>query len=152
MARLIYIKITYLLNNIALANFYIMMSKFYIEQAKKEVLKKVKKSLSIRGPKYLQLLVPCPLGWRYDSSLTIDIAKLAVETGLYPLLEYVDGNLTSVRKIVNRKPVEDYLRPQGRFSHLFGSKKGMAEIAYFQSLADQNISKYGLLQNTKVKN
>jgi len=108
--------------------------------------KKVKKALSIRGPKYIQILVPCPLGWRYDSSLTIQLAKLAVETGLFPLLEYENGRLVTARKIARKKPVEEYLRPQGRFRHLFESEAGKEELARIQAIADANIEKYGLLK------
>ncbi len=106
--------------------------------------KKVKKALAIRGPKYIQIFANCPLGWRHDTAFTIDVAKLAVETGLFPLLEWENGKLASARKIAKKKPVEDYLRLQGRFSHLF-RPGGEAEIARVQAIADANIEKYGLL-------
>jgi pyruvate ferredoxin oxidoreductase beta subunit len=108
--------------------------------------KKVKKALAIRGPKYIQVLVPCPLGWRHDTSLSIQIAKLAVETGLYPLLEYEDGVLTSVRRIGKKRPVEEYLKPQGRFAHLFQKEGAEGEIAKIQALADANIERFGLME------
>jgi pyruvate ferredoxin oxidoreductase beta subunit len=109
-----------------------------------DVQKKVKKALSIRGPKYLHLHVPCPLGWRHASNITISIAKLAVETALFPIVEYVDGKLSAVRKLSKAKPVEDYLKPQGRFSHLFKNEKGAEEIAKIQAIANANIEYYGL--------
>ncbi|MBU2009049.1 MAG: pyruvate ferredoxin oxidoreductase [Chloroflexi bacterium] len=111
--------------------------------------RKVKKALGIRGPKYIQVCVPCPLGWRHDSALTIQLAKLVVETGLYPLFEYEDGKLVGVRKIGKKKPVEEYLRPQGRFRHLFETESGKAEIARIQAKADANIERFGLMEKPK---
>jgi len=108
--------------------------------------RKVKKAHSIRGPKYIQILVPCPLGWGFDPSLTIEIARLASETGLFPLYEYENGKLLSVRKIGKRKPVEEYLRHQARFDHLFETEEGKEEIAKIQTIADQNIEKFGLIE------
>ena len=111
--------------------------------------RKVKKALAIRGPKYIHVYVPCPLGWRHDSALTIQLAKLAVETGLYPLFEYEEGKLTGVRKIGKKRPVEEYLQPQGRFRHLFESEPGKQEIARIQALADANIELFGLMEKPK---
>ncbi len=105
-----------------------------------DIQNKVKKALKIKGPKYLQIHVPCPLGWRHESNLTLEVAKLAVETGLYPLFEYIDGQLVS-RKIAKIKPVEEYLKLQGRFKHLLKDPKGLKAI---QDVADYNIKKYGL--------
>jgi len=105
-----------------------------------DIQKKVKKALSIKGPKYIQIHVPCPLGWRYESALTYQIAKMAVETGLYPLIEYENGKLTAARKI-QPKPVEEYLKLQGRFKHLLNNSQ---EIKKIQEIADTNIQKYSL--------
>ena len=105
-----------------------------------DVQRKVKKALSIKGPKYLQIHVPCPLGWRHASGLTYEVAKLAVETGLYPLIEYENGKLAAVRQI-QPKAVEEYLKVQGRFKHLL---KNPEEIKKIQEIADRNIEKYGL--------
>jgi len=108
-----------------------------------DIQRKVKKAMSIKGPKYLQIHVPCPLGWRHGPELTLEVAKLAVETGLYPLIEYENGKLTAVRKI-QPKPVEEYLKVQGRFKHLLNNPE---EIKKIQAIADANIEKY----NLKVK-
>ncbi|MDD5020045.1 MAG: thiamine pyrophosphate-dependent enzyme [Candidatus Omnitrophica bacterium] len=105
-----------------------------------DIQKKVKKALGIKGPKYLQIHVPCPLGWRHESSLTPEVAKLAVETGLYPIFEYENGQLIP-RKIATLKPVEEYLKLQGRFKHLLKDPKALKEI---QAVADYNVKKYGL--------
>ncbi len=70
----------------------------------------------------------------------LEVAKLAVETGLYPLVEFENGLLTS-RKQIKPRPVEEYLKTQGRFKHLLNNPQ---EIAKIQAIADNNIKKYGL--------
>jgi len=106
--------------------------------------RKVRKALSIRGPKYVQIHVPCPLGWGTDPARTIDFARLAVLTGLYPLYEVENGELRAL-KIPKKVPVEEYLKEQVRFRHLFGKEDRSKEIAEIQSIADQNIEKFGLI-------
>jgi len=105
-----------------------------------DIQRKVKKALSIKGAKYMQIHVPCPLGWRHGPESTVNVAKLAVETGLYPLIEYEYGKLSAVRQI-QPKPVEEYLKSQGRFKHLLNNPE---EIKKIQDIADSNIDKYGL--------
>lgn len=112
-----------------------------------DIQKKVKKAIAIKGPKYLQIHVPCPLGWRHDPQITYDIAKLAVETGLYPLIEYESGKLANVRKLSKIKPVEEYLKFQGRFKHILSSPEQIKQI---QAIADNNIERYGLRAETTV--
>lgn len=107
----------------------------------RDVQNKVKKALSVRGPKFLHLHVPCPLGWRYEPADTIKVAKLAVETGLFPIIEYEYGKLVKVQKISSPKPVEEYLKLQGRFKHLL---KNEAELKKVQEVANKNIEYYGL--------
>jgi pyruvate ferredoxin oxidoreductase beta subunit len=106
---------------------------------------KVLKAMSIRGARYIHIYVPCPLGWGSASHDTIRLARLAVETGLFPLFEAEHGEVTGVYKIRNRVPVEDYLKPQRRFAHLFGKKPAVETISRIQAMADRNIRKYGLL-------
>ncbi len=105
-----------------------------------DLQRKVKKALAIKGPKYIQVHVPCPLGWRHETNMTMQVAKLAVETGLYPLVEYENG-IISARRQITPKPVEEYLKTQGRFKHLL---KNPEEIKKIQDIADNNIRKYGL--------
>ncbi len=107
----------------------------------KDIEIKVKKALSIKGPKYLQIHVPCPLGWRSSPSLSIEIAKQALNTGLYPIVEYEYGKLVKVRKIPSPKPVSDYLKLQGRFRHILGNQEELAKV---QEVANKNIQYYGL--------
>lgn len=112
--------------------------------------RKVKRALEITGPKYLQIHCPCPLGWRHDTSLTIEIAKLAVQSGLFPLLEFRDGELVQAHKISRPRPVEEYLRPQGRFAHLFAGEAGQEQIAAIQQIAERNIARYGLRRQERT--
>ena len=83
--------------------------------------------------------------------MTYDIARLAVETGLFPVVEYRDGELASVRKIDEPRPVEEYLKPQGRFRHLFSAPGGEAEIEKIQAIADANIRKFNLVKEPTRK-
>ncbi len=108
-----------------------------------DLVRKVKKALSMKGPKYLHVFCPCPLGWRHPGNLTIEVGKKVVETGLFPLLEWEYGKLVRVRKI-KPLPVEEYLKLQGRFKHLFTMPGGEEEIKRIQAIANANIEKYGL--------
>lgn len=105
-----------------------------------DLQRKVKKAVSIKGPKYIQIHSPCPLGWRYETNLMFAVAKAAVETGLYPLVEFENGVLTN-RKQITPKPVAEYLKNQGRFKHLLNNPD---EIKKIQDIADTNILKYKL--------
>lgn len=105
---------------------------------------KIKKALNIHGPKYLQVFTPCPRGWRSDARNIIKIARLAVETAVYPVYEMEDGEITNVQKVKERKPVEEYLKLQGRFQHLFEKEGGDKIIEEIQKIADRNAEKLGL--------
>jgi len=106
---------------------------------------KVRRAMELHGARYIHIFVPCPLGWGTASSDTIRIARLAKETGLFPVFEAERGEVTAVLKIRKRTPVEDYLKPQKRFAHLFGEHPRSDTIARIQALANKNILKYGLL-------
>ncbi|MDI6888752.1 MAG: pyruvate synthase subunit PorB [Methanocellales archaeon] len=108
-----------------------------------DIGKKVKKAIAIKGPKYLQIHTPCPTGWGFDSNRTIEVGRLAVETALFPIYEMENGKITSVKKI-KRKPVEEYLKVQRRFAHLFKKEGGDAEIKKIQETADANAKQLGL--------
>jgi pyruvate ferredoxin oxidoreductase beta subunit len=105
---------------------------------------KVQTAMELRGARYLHVLVPCPLGWGSASGETIEIARLAKETGIFPVFEARDGELTAVSAIRRRRPVEDYLRPQKRFAHLFKPELRSDVIAQIQAGADRNIRRFGL--------
>ncbi len=107
---------------------------------------KVSRAMELRGARYIHILVPCPLGWGTASSETIKIARLAKETGLFPVFSAEYGEQKSALAIRQKLPVEDYLRPQKRYAHLFGKQPDVQVIAKLQALADRNIRKYNLLE------
>ena len=81
-------------------------------------------------------LAPCPTGWDYDPKFSADIGKLAVSTGIWPLKEYQDGKTLHTKIPRQRKPVDDYLKLQGRFKHLFKPKRDDDAIAEIQARVD----------------
>jgi pyruvate ferredoxin oxidoreductase beta subunit len=105
---------------------------------------KVRRAMEFRGARYIHILVPCPLGWGTPSHDTIKMARLAKETGIFPVFEAEHGVVKSVLAIRRPLPVEDYLRPQKRYAHLFGKSPAVATIARIQEQADKNIRKYRL--------
>jgi pyruvate ferredoxin oxidoreductase beta subunit len=78
------------------------------------------------------------------------MARLAKETGIFPVFEAVNGEITGVSKIRHRLAVEEYLRPQKRFSHLFGKEADPSIIQRIQQMADRNIRRYGLLEEERA--
>ena len=106
---------------------------------------KVTRAMEFRGARYIHIFVPCPLGWGHASHDTIRIARLAKETGLFPIYEAENGEVTSVSKIRHPLPVEEYLKPQKRFAHLFSPQPRKQVIAQIQAMADHNIRKFDLL-------
>ncbi|MGZ4695256.1 MAG: thiamine pyrophosphate-dependent enzyme [Acidimicrobiales bacterium] len=106
---------------------------------------KVEHAMTLHGARYLHVLVPCPLGWGSASEDTVRVARLAKETGIFPVFEAEHGELTSVSRIRQRRPVEDYLILQSRFAHLFGEPRRDDIIARIQQQADRNIERFGLL-------
>ena len=101
--------------------------------------------MGIRGARYLHVLVPCPLGWGSASEDTIKLARLARETGIFPVFEAEHGEVTAVTKIRRHLPVDEYLRPQKRFAHLFGAKGHPEMLQRIQARADRNIRRFHLL-------
>ena len=106
---------------------------------------KVGRAMAIRGARYIHILVPCPLGWGAASHDTIKLARLARETGIFPVFEAERGEITRVAKIRRRVPVDAYLRPQKRFAHLFGANGRADLLARIQQGADRNIRRFRLL-------
>ena len=106
-----------------------------------DITNKVKKALATTGPSYIQILSPCIPGWKIKTNQAGQGAHLAVQTALYPLLEYTNGELSasSINKTFKALPVNEYLSIQGRFKHL--SKKETKKI---QALADKNIKLFKL--------
>jgi len=111
---------------------------------------KVKRAMSIRGARYIHILTPCPLGWGTDPCESVHMARLAKETGTFPVFEAEKGRVTSVLKIRKKLPVEEYLKPQKRYAHLFGKNPKTDVVAHLQEMADNNINKYNLLEAESV--
>ncbi len=107
---------------------------------------KVLKAMSFRGARYIQISVPCPLGWGSASHDTIRIARLAIETGLFPIFEAENGYVTQVRQIRRPTPVIEYLKLQRRFAHILRDGPDDPRVKGLQALADRNILIYGLLE------
>lgn len=105
---------------------------------------KVEKAMSFRGARYIQIFVPCPLGWGSKPADTVKIARLAVESGLYPLFEAEHGEVTSVTRIRRRADVADYLKIQRRFAHVM---KNPHQLEAIQAVADSNIKRFGLIDS-----
>lgn len=92
----------------------------------KDLYEKAEKAIYTKGPAFLNVLAPCPRGWRYEASDLMQINKLAVDTCFWPLYEVVEGKYTVNYKPKNKLPVVEFLKAQGRFRHLF--KKGNEEL------------------------
>jgi pyruvate ferredoxin oxidoreductase beta subunit len=89
-----------------------------------DLMMKVRKALSIRGPKFIHVLTPCPRGWRFDPSLSIEVCRLAVDTCYFPLWEFekgvwrlTDRSLAIAKNPNLKKPIEEFLKIQERFRH-----------------------------------
>ncbi len=95
----------------------------YVAQASpshwRDLIRKAENGLSVDGPAFLNVLSPCPRGWPSETDKTIEIARLAVETNYWPLFEVEDGKWRLTYKPRKKVPLEDWLRMQGRFRHLF---------------------------------
>lgn len=112
---------------------------------------KVFKAMSLHGARYLHVLVPCPLGWGSVPSQTVSLARLAVQCGLFPLFEAEHGEVTHATVIRQPVPVDDYLKPQRRFAHLFKAGKAVDDrLARMQAIADENIRHFNLLGKKEV--
>ena len=96
----------------------------------KDLHEKAEKALYTPGAAFLNILAPCPRGWRYNAEDMMTITKLAVETCYWPLFEVVDGEYKLSYKPKAKQPIENFLKPQGRFKHLFkkGNEHLIAEI------------------------
>ncbi len=110
-----------------------------------DIRKKVRRALAIEGPTFLQIHCPCPLGWGHESHESIEIARLAVQTGLFPMIELERGGVAGVMPLRNVRPVTDYLKMQQRFRHLFVEDlRAQEELEHIQAIANHNIEVYGL--------
>ena len=106
---------------------------------------KVTKAMSFRGARYIHVLVPCPLGWGSASCDTLKIARLATQSGLFPVFEAEKGEVTSSTPIRKKVDVEEYLKLQVRYAHLFSPARNDAVINNLQEMAEKNIRRYNLM-------
>ena len=108
-----------------------------------DLIRKAKKALETKGPTFLNVYNTCVPGWRTDPAASIKIAKLGVETGATPLYEVIDGKhvLNMPQDVDNLKPVEEYLKLQGRFRHLFRPEKNEQVLNQIQEGVDKNLRK-----------
>lgn len=113
-----------------------------------DIRKKVRRAMEIDGPTFLLIHSPCPLGWGHDGGLSIEVARLAVQTGLFPLIELERGEQVGAMPIRQPRPVTDYLRLQQRFGHLFkDDPRAREELEHLQALAERNIEHFSLNSN-----
>ena len=98
-----------------------------------DLARKIEKARDMQGPRMIIALSPCPTGWDYDPQESVNIGRLAVKTGVWPLKEYIDGKVVHTRIPRERMPVEEYLQLQGRFAHLFEPEKNTGLIAEIQA-------------------
>ncbi len=101
-----------------------------------DLINKVRKARQLKGPRLFIGLSPCPTGWGFDPMHTHEVAKLAVDTGIFPLKEYVNGELVHTKKPRKRRPVEEYLKLQHRFQHLFVPERQEDLLAAIQKGVD----------------
>lgn len=101
-----------------------------------DLARKIEKAKGLKGPRLIIALSPCPTGWDFDPQETVEIGRLAVKTGMWPLKEYENGKVTHTRVPPKRAPVEEYLEKQGRFAHLFHPRRNEALLAEIQARVD----------------
>lgn len=103
----------------------------------RDLMTKVQKALATAGPTFLNVLVPCPLGWRHAPSDTVRLSKIAADTCYWPIYEFENGQYKINYKPQKKMPVEEFIEPQGRFRHLFQNPEGSKVIAELQRYVDE---------------
>lgn len=101
-----------------------------------DLARKIEKAKNLKGPRLIIALSPCPTGWDFDPQETVEIGRLAVRSGMWPLKEYENGKVTHTKVPAQRAPVEEYLIKQGRFAHLFKPERNEALLAEIQAGVD----------------
>lgn len=110
-----------------------------------DIEKKVKKALQFKGPKFIHILTPCIPGWGVKDDMAVELGKLAQKTGFFPVVEYVNGELTESMKVPQQRPkIDEYLKHHVRFKHLFKDPRGKKELEILQQICEKNIAKYNL--------
>ncbi len=104
-----------------------------------DMARKIEKAKDLKGSKLFIVLSPCPTGWRFEPAETIEVGKLAVKTGAWPLKEYINGKVvhTKIPLPRGKRPlVEEYLKRQGRFAHLFSPTRNEEVLEEIQARVD----------------
>jgi pyruvate ferredoxin oxidoreductase beta subunit len=101
-----------------------------------DLAQKLERAAGLKGPRFILALAPCPTGWEYDPRDSVEIGRLAVRTGVWPLKEYVDGRVVHTKTPKPRLPVEEYLNRQGRFQHLFAPERNETVLSEIQARVD----------------
>ena len=101
-----------------------------------DMARKIEKARDLKGPRLIITLAPCPIGWGYEPQDSVEVGKLAVRTGVWPLKEYFEGKTVHTKVPRRRLPVEDYLQKQGRFAHLFRPRRNQQVIGEIQQRVD----------------
>lgn len=101
-----------------------------------DLARKIEKVAAARGPRLLLALAPCPTGWDFEPRDALEIGKLAVETGIWPLKECENGRIVHTVRPRRFRPVEEYLGRQGRFAHLFRPERSEETLAAIQRQVD----------------
>jgi pyruvate ferredoxin oxidoreductase beta subunit len=114
-----------------------------------DLYKKIKKAKSIKGPKFVEILAPCPPGWRFSMERTVEMGRLAVETGAWVLYEFENDIMIFngkskliLDKKIQRKPIEEWIKYQGRFRHLFTPEKDIKRIRELEHHIDHMWERY----------
>lgn len=102
-----------------------------------DLARKIGKAMELSGPRLIIANAPCPTGWGFEPSETVRVGKLAVKSGIWPLKEYVNGKITHTLVHRQRLPVEEYLKIQGRFSHLFEPERNVNVLEEIQREVDE---------------
>jgi pyruvate ferredoxin oxidoreductase beta subunit len=101
-----------------------------------DLARKIETAKNLKGPRLIMALAPCPTGWDFDPQESVEIGKLAVKTGIWPLKEYLNGHVVHTKIPHPRLPVEEYLKKQGRFAHLFHPERNDTLIQEIQANVD----------------
>jgi pyruvate ferredoxin oxidoreductase beta subunit/oxalate oxidoreductase subunit beta len=104
-----------------------------------DLINKVRKALNVNGPTFLHIHAPCPKGWKFDEAKTVEVARLAIETGMWNMYEWENGEYRYQFKPKKYKPVNEYMKLQGRFAHLTNE-----HIAKQQAFVDAKLKVHGI--------
>jgi pyruvate ferredoxin oxidoreductase beta subunit len=114
-----------------------------------DLYNKIKKAKEIKGPKYIEIMAPCPPGWRFGMERTVEMGTLSVETGAWALYEYENDEVkfNGISKLllegkIKPKPIEDWIKYQGRFRHLFIPKKDVKTLKAIQDHTNKVWERY----------